>query len=251
MRRKLDFFANFAYMVGTYHFNPTPMQKILLIEDEMNVASFIKKGLEEQSYRVDVAYDGDTGKRLAAQNEYDVILLDLILPNGNGLEVCKSLRSRRISTPICMLTALGSTDDIVTGLDTGADDYLTKPFKFKELLARIRALTRRRQDLYPELLKAADLEIDIAAKTARRKGQPIQLTSREFKLLEYFMKNKGRVLSRMQILEYVWEVDFDLGSNVVDVYVNYLRNKIDKHHPNKLIQTVIGMGYVLKEPDTA
>jgi DNA-binding response OmpR family regulator len=224
------------------------MLKILLIEDEVNVSAFIKRGLEEQSHQVDVAYDGITGKSLAFQNEYDVIILDIILPNSNGWEVCKILRSLNLTTPILMLSALGTIDDKVKGLDLGADDYLTKPFKFKELLARIRALSRRRYISDQELITIDDLEVDLSAKTARRNGQQIQLTSREFKLLEYFIKNKGRVLSRMQILEAVWEVDFDLGSNVVDVYVNYLRNKIDKNH-NKLIHTIIGMGYILKEAD--
>lgn len=224
------------------------MLKILLIEDEVNVSAFIKRGLEEQSHQVDVAYDGITGKSLAFQKEYDVIILDIILPNSNGWEVCKSIRSLKINTPILMLSALGTIDDKVNGLDLGADDYLTKPFKFKELLARIRALSRRRFISDQELITIDDLEVDLSAKIARRNGQQIQLTSREFKLLEYFIKNKGRVLSRMQILEAVWEVDFDLGSNVVDVYVNYLRNKIDKNH-NKLIHTIIGMGYIMKEAD--
>lgn len=224
------------------------MLKILLVEDEVNVSAFIKRGLEEQGYEVDVAFDGVTGKSLAFQNEYDVIILDIILPNTNGWEVCKSIRERNIKTPILMLSALGTTDDKVNGLDLGADDYLTKPFKFRELQARIRALSRRRYISDQELITIDDLEVDMTAKTASRNGQLLQLTSREFRLLEYFIKNKGRVLSRMQILEAVWEVNFDLGSNVVDVYVNYLRNKIDKNHPNKLIHTVIGMGYVMKEP---
>jgi DNA-binding response OmpR family regulator len=225
------------------------MLKILLIEDEVNVSAFIKRGLEEQSHQVDVAYDGTTGKSLAFQNEYDVIILDIVLPNSNGWDVCKSIRSRQVNTPILMLSALGTLDDKVKGLDIGADDYLTKPFKFKELEARIRALARRKYVSEQELFTIDDLEVDLSAKIARRNGQEVQLTSREFRLLEYFIKNKGRVLSRMQILEAVWEVDFDLGSNVVDVYVNYLRNKIDKKYKNKLIHTVIGMGYIMKEPD--
>jgi DNA-binding response OmpR family regulator len=225
------------------------MLKILLIEDEVNVSAFIKRGLEEQSHQVDVAYDGITGKTLAFQNEYDVIILDIILPSSNGWEVCQSIRQLKLTTPILMLSALGTTDDKVKGLDMGADDYLTKPFKFKELQARLRALSRRRYAADQELFTIDDLEVDVSAKIARRNGQQLQLTSREFRLLEYFIKNKGRVLSRIQILEAVWEVDFDLGSNVVDVYVNYLRNKIDKNHKNKLIHTVIGMGYIMKEPD--
>ena len=227
------------------------MSRILLIEDEVNVSAFIRRGLEEQSYQVDVAYDGVTGKSLALQKEYDVIILDVILPNSNGWEVCKSIRSLHISTPILMLSALGTTDDTVRGLDLGADDYLTKPFKFKELTARIRALDRRRNAGHDTTLALADLRLDPAAKKVTRAGQDITLTWREFKLLEYLLRNKGRVLSRIQLMENVWEVDFDLGSNVVEVYVNYVRNKIDKPFPVKLIHTVIGMGYVMKEPSDA
>jgi DNA-binding response OmpR family regulator len=223
------------------------MSRILLIEDEVNVSAFIKRGLEEQSYQVDVAYDGVTGKSLALQKEYDVIILDIILPNSNGWEVCRSIRELKITTPILMLSALGATDDKVKGLDLGADDYLTKPFKFKELQARIRALGRRKYAPEEELITVGSLEVDVSAKTVRREGRPIALTSQEFKLLEYLTRNKGRVLSRMQLLENVWEKNFDPGSNVVEVYVNYLRNKIDKHCQAKLIHTVIGMGYVLKD----
>lgn len=224
------------------------MSRILLIEDEVNVSAFIKRGLEEESHDVDVAYDGITGKSLAMQKEYDIIILDVILPNSNGWEVCKSIRSLQITTPILMLSALGATDDMVKGLDLGADDYMTKPFKFKELQARIRALGRRRYAEPETAITLADLRVDTVAKKVTRSGQEITLTWREFKLLEYLIKNKGRVLSRIQLMENVWEVDFDLGSNVVEVYVNYLRNKIDKHYPVKLIHTVIGMGYVMKEP---
>ena len=227
------------------------MSRILLIEDEVNVSAFIKRGLEEQSHQVDVAYDGVTGKSLALQKEYDVIILDIILPNSNGWEVCKSIRSLQITTPILMLSALGTTDDTVKGLDLGADDYLTKPFKFKELTARIRALDRRRYAGQENALTLGDLRVDTEAKKVTRAGQDITLTWREYKLLEYLLKNKGRVLSRIQLMENVWEVDFDLGTNVVEVYVNYLRNKIDKPFSAKLIHTVIGMGYVMKEPSDA
>jgi DNA-binding response OmpR family regulator len=227
------------------------MSRILLIEDEINVSAFIKRGLEEQSYQVDVAYDGVTGKSLALQKNYDVIILDVILPNSNGWEVCKSIRSLRINTPILMLSALGATEDKVKGLDLGADDYLTKPFKFKELHARIKALGRRRYATGEDLITVGSLEVDLAAKTVHREGHRIVLTSQEFKLLEYLARNKGRVLSRMQLLENVWEMNFDPGSNVVEVYVNYLRNKIDKPYEVKLIHTVIGMGYVMKEPGEA
>ncbi|QMU29556.1 response regulator [Adhaeribacter radiodurans] len=221
---------------------------ILLVEDEPNVAAFIKKGLLEQAYEVEVAYDGITGKSLATQNSYDLIILDVILPNLNGIEVCKQIRVQDKKTPVLMLTALGTTSDVVTGLDAGADDYLTKPFKFRELLARVRALHRRRHVAEEtEVLTIADLQLNLETKTVIRGDKPIMLTAREFTLLEHFLRNKGKVLSRLSLLENVWEVNFDLNSNVVDVYVNYLRNKIDKDFSPKLIHTVIGMGYILKD----
>jgi two-component system, OmpR family, copper resistance phosphate regulon response regulator CusR len=221
---------------------------ILLIEDEVNVSAFIKKGLEEESFHVDVAFDGYTGKKLALQEAYDIILLDIILPQINGLEVCRMLREEKIETPILMLTALGSTDNIVTGLRTGADDYLIKPFKFKELLARIDALVRRHQNrIINPILKFAGLELNDSTKEVKRNGQPIKLTAREFTLLQYFINNIGVVKSRIQIMESVWGNSYDNNSNVVDVYVNYLRNKIDKDYTPKLIHTVTGMGYVFKE----
>ncbi|MBK0403836.1 response regulator transcription factor [Adhaeribacter sp. BT258] len=226
---------------------------ILVVEDELNVAAFIKRGLEENSFEVDVAYDGNTGLLLARQKEYHLAILDVIMPGLNGLEVCRQLRNWDASLPILMLTALGTTDDVVTGLEAGADDYLAKPFKFKELLARVRALTRRKnlQNLTGSKLTFADLELDLDTKVVSRGGKNINLTAREFALLEYFMKNPGKVLGRIDLLENVWELNYDLGSNVVDVYVNYLRNKIDKEFPVKLIHTVIGMGYALKTPETA
>src|SRR6266487_1418001 len=221
--------------------------KILVIEDEQSVASFIRKGLEEQSYIVDVAYDGQTGKQLALQNQYDIILLDIILPQINGLQLCREIRQHS-NIPILMLTALGTTNDIVTGLDTGADDYLTKPFKFQELLATIRVLAKKKNDLNTETnFTLANLEVDYRTKQVRRDGQIIKLTAREFYLLQYFIRNRGMVLSRADIAENVWDSSFDSGSNVVDVYVNYLRNKIDKNFSPKLIHTVYGMGYIFKE----
>lgn len=222
--------------------------KILLVEDEPKVASFIKKGLEEQTYDVDQAYDGIFGVKLALQQEYDLIILDIILPHKSGLEVCREIRQQNMTVPILMLTALGSTDDKITGLDAGADDYLTKPFEFKELLARIRALTRRsNESVAGEKLGIADLEMDMVTKTVIRAGKALSLTAREFSLLQFLLRNKGRVLSRVDITEQVWETSFDTGSNVIDVYINFLRKKIDKGHTNKLIHTLVGMGYVLKE----
>ena len=223
--------------------------KILVIEDEQSVSSFIKKGLEEHGHEVTQAFDGSMGIRMASQNQYDLIILDIILPGINGLEVCQKLREQGdTQIPVLMLTALAATDDIVTGLDAGADDYLKKPFKFKELLARVRALTRRKNlAITSNQLSVADLQLDLDSKTVTRDNKPIKLTAREFNLLEYLIRNKGRVVSRVDILENVWEVNFDMGTNVIDVYVNYLRNKIDKHFSPKLIHTVVGMGYVLKE----
>jgi DNA-binding response OmpR family regulator len=223
--------------------------KILLIEDEPSVSSFIKRGLEENGYTVEQAFDGDMGLSLARQGSFELMIIDLILPHRNGLEVCKILREEGYKDiPILMLTALSTTADVVAGLEAGADDYLRKPFKFQELLARINALARRRQ-IAPSGKKftVANLVMDMEAKTVSRDGKEIPLTAREFTLLEFFIRNKGRVISRNTILEHVWELDFDTGTNVVDVYVNYLRKKIDKGFSPKLIHTVIGMGYVLKE----
>ncbi|WP_460922749.1 response regulator transcription factor [Pontibacter brevis] len=226
--------------------------RILLIEDEPKVASFIKKGLEEQSYEVDQAYDGIFGVKLALQNEYDLIILDIILPNMSGLDVCREIRRHNSSVSIMMLTALGSTDDKIVGLDAGADDYLAKPFEFKELLARIRALSRRSTEIVTsEKLHIADLELDVNKKTVHRAGKPVSLTAREFALLYYLLRNKGRVVSRVDITEQVWETSFDTGSNVIDVYINFLRKKVDKGHSTKLIHTLVGMGYVLREQDEA
>ena len=222
--------------------------KILVVEDEPKVSTFIKKGLEEQAYEVDVAYDGFFGKKLALENEYDLIILDVILPQQNGLEVCKAIRQHKPTVSILMLTALGSTDDKILGLDSGADDYLVKPFVFKELLARIRALTRRTYDApNNEILKIADLELNLSRKTVTRSNIPISLTAREFSLLHYLLRNKERVVSRVDIIEQVWETSFDTGSNVIDVYINFLRKKIDKDFNPKLIHTLVGMGYVMKE----
>ncbi|NCQ11252.1 MAG: response regulator transcription factor [Bacteroidetes bacterium] len=222
---------------------------ILVIEDEQNVASFIKKGLEENGMHVILAFDGETGLSLLEQQEFSVIILDVILPNINGWDVCQRIRKQlRLKTPVLMLTALSSTDNLVKGLDQGADDYLAKPFKFHELLARVKALDRRNRNQIasPSILKFEDLEMDTDQKMVKRAGKVIKLTSREYNLLEFFLKNPHKVISRMDILENVWGVNFDFGTNVVDVYVNYLRNKMDKNFDTKIIQTVVGMGYILR-----
>jgi len=223
--------------------------KLLIIEDEQDIASFLKKGLEENGHETQLAYDGEMGLRLAASYPYDVILLDIILPKINGLEVCKKLRQDLgFTNPILMLTALGATDDVVEGLNIGADDYLVKPIKFKELLARLMALNRRKDfSISNNVLQVGDLILNQDTKEVSREGELISLTAKEFNLLAYLMRNKGRVLSRIDILENVWEINFDLGTNVIDVYMNYLRKKVDKHFETKLLHTVVGMGYVIKE----
>lgn len=226
---------------------------ILVVEDEQKVAAFLKHGLEEHGHKVDLAYDGYTGEKLALNNSYHLIVLDVIIPQTNGIELCKKIKDARSDTPVLMLTALGTTDDKLVGFDAGADDYLVKPFEFKELLARIKALTKRSQNKGqasyhpPNILQVGDLQLDLDRKVALRGGKTISLTAKEFSLLEYLMKNKGRVVSRVDIAERVWEVNFDTGTNVVEVYVNILRKKVDKDFPNKLIQTRIGLGYVIQD----
>ncbi|UPL50282.1 response regulator transcription factor [Hymenobacter sublimis] len=223
--------------------------KILLVEDEPKVASFLHQGLTEQHHTVDLAADGLLGLRLAQAGTYDLLILDNLLPGLSGLELCRQVRAQDTGVPILMLTALGETDDKIRGLDAGADDYLVKPFAFQELLARIRALTRRRQEMptTEAVLRLADLTLDPVRKVVQRAGQTIQLTAREFALLEYLLRNQNRVVSRVDILEHVWETSFDTGSNVIDVYINFLRKKLDKDFTPKLIYTLVGMGYVMKE----
>ncbi len=222
--------------------------RILLIEDEPKIAAFIQQGLTENGISVVQAYDGRTGLSMALQEDYSAIILDVMLPHLNGLEVCASLRAAGIDTPVLMLTALGTIDDKVEGLGKGADDYLVKPFHFKELLARIGALTRRSYAAPAENhLTLADVVLDRQKKTASRAGREITLTAKEYKLLELLLSNKGRVLSRAVIAERVWDYDFDPNTNVIDVYVNYLRNKIDKGFDKKLIHTMVGMGYIMKD----
>lgn len=224
--------------------------KILLVEDEAKVASFIKQGLVEQSYTVDVASDGVEGERLARENEYDVLIVDIMLPRKSGFSLVRSVRTFHESVPILLLTALDTTDDKVQGFDAGADDYLVKPFEFRELLARLRALMRRKSDQSnAAALQVADLTMDLRSRTVNRGGKQIELTAREYALLEFLMRNRKRVVSRAEIAEHVWDTSFDSESNVIDVYVSFLRRKIDKDFDPKLIHTVVGMGYVIKDGD--
>jgi two-component system copper resistance phosphate regulon response regulator CusR len=229
-------------------FNTPLKMNILLVEDEPKVAAFIKKGLEEQLNHVTVAYDGSMGTKIALEEDYDLIILDVVLPYLSGLEVCKQIRRLKKEVPILMLSALGTVNDKVQGLENGADDYLIKPFHFDELLARIKALDRRRSIVLPgTIYKVDDLEMDCYRKIVTRAGQMILLTVKEFTLLEVLMCNKNRVLSRIYIAEAVWGINFNRGTNLIDVYINYLRTKIDKGHAKQLIHTIIGMGYMIKE----
>lgn len=226
---------------------------ILVIEDEQKVANFLKSGLEEEGYSIDLAHDGYTGEKLALSKDYNLVLMDIIIPLMNGKELCKRIKIKKPEIPVLMLTALGTTDDKLAGFDSGADDYLVKPFEFKELVARIKVLTKRASlsqsaSTTTNILTVADLQLDLDRKVAVRGGKTISLTAKEFSLLEFLMRNKGRVVSRPAIAEHVWAVTFDTGTNVVEVYVNILRKKIDKDFPVKLIQTRIGLGYVILEP---
>jgi len=221
--------------------------KILIIEDEARIATLVKQGLEEQGHQAIVAYDGQTGKKLALQNDYDLVISDIILPQLNGIEVCREIRLIKPELPIILLTALGTTDDKVEGFDAGADDYLVKPFDFRELLVRIRAVMNRRNGkpiAQSAILKYADLELNNQTKTVSRSGKTISLTPKELKLLEYMVQNCERVLSRTEIAEKVWDTHFDTGTNFIDVYINYLRKKIDKDFTNKLIHTKQGLGFI-------
>lgn len=223
--------------------------KILIIEDEPKVVEFLKKGLEEQGYETEIAYDGQIGERLALKGGYDLILLDVILPYKNGYEVCRAIREKNQNIPVLMLTALDSMDDKITGFDSGVDDYLVKPFEFVELLARIKSLLKRSKGIKgtSNSLIIGDLELNLDNRLAKRANKTIVLTAKEFNLLEYLMRNKDKVMSRAEIADKVWDISFDTGTNVVDVYINILRKKIDKGFENKLIQTKIGMGYYISE----
>lgn len=225
------------------------VDKILVIEDDVRVAELLQRSLEEQNFEVDLAYDGYLGKKLALQKQYDLIITDVILPKINGIDLCKEIKKTLPHIPIIMLTALGTTDDKVEGFDAGADDYLVKPFELRELYVRIRALLKRFEHIKSSnitVLKYADLEIDLNEKVFRRSGTEIHLTPKEFNLLQYMMENPERVLSRTEISEKVWDTHFDTGTNFIDVYINYLRKKIETDPANKVIHTKSGMGFILK-----
>jgi len=231
------------------------MTSVLLIEDEPKVAAPVKKWLEENDFAVELAPDGAVGRHLALLNKYDIVLLDLNLPFISGYDVCRDIRAAHPKVPIIMVTALGSVEQKLTGFDVGADDYIVKPFDFRELLARMRTLLKRNLAASPEaeageVLRVADLELNTGFKTVKRGGEPIALTAREYSLLEYLVRRSGRVASRHEIVEHVWDVNFDTGTNVVEVYINFLRKKIDKNFHPKLIHTKQGMGYYLKELPT-
>ncbi|GAB3803672.1 response regulator transcription factor [Spirosoma humi] len=224
------------------------IMKVLLVEDEASLASFIRKGVESEGYDIDLAYDGLMGQRLADNNTYDVIVLDVNLPHINGFDLCRRIKQESPRQPILLLTALDSLPDKESGFGAGADDYLVKPFNFRELMLRIKALARRNSDHMglKTVLRVVDLELDTQAHSVFRAGQRIELTAREYALLEYLMINKGRTVSRIDIAEKVWDLHFDTNTNVIEVYINYLRKKIDKDFSPKLLHTVVGMGYVLR-----
>jgi DNA-binding response OmpR family regulator len=223
-------------------------KKFLIVEDEEKVASFIKKGLFTQGYGSEIASTGREALVFFESQKYDLVILDIGLPDMSGLEVCEQIRGANAKVPILMLTALGSVSDKLSGFEVGTDDYLVKPFDFMELLVRIKALLKRSNENMPEddILKVADLELNLHQKVAIRAGKVIALTAKEFNLLEYLMRNRGRVVSKLDIAEHVWDIDFDTGTNFIEVYVNYLRNKLDKGFDEKLIHTIFGMGYTLK-----
>lgn len=221
--------------------------RILIVEDDKKVAAFIKQGLKEELYAADICHDGEEALYYSGVNQYDLIILDVMLPKKNGFDVCRELRRRSIHTPILMLTARTHLEDKVRGLQEGADDYLTKPFAFEELLARIQALLRRTQDYKANTLKVGDLELNPMSRKVTRAGKTITLTGKEYALLEYLMRNKGRIITQSMIIEHVWDMNYEGLSNVVNVYINHLREKIDKDFSDKYIHTVRGMGYRIDE----
>jgi len=220
--------------------------KILVVEDDRTVGQYVKRGLEEQRYHADLVGDGMEGLRLASGGRYDLIVLDLRLPEMNGLEVLRTLRDRGNTTPVLVLTAQDAVDFKVQALRAGADDYVTKPFAFEELLARVEALGRRPKEIRAPLLRVGDLELDMATREVQRAGEPIELTPKEYTVLEYLMRHAGKVMSRTLITEYAWDYHFDPGTNIVDVVINRLRKKVDSGHAQKLVHTVRGVGYVVK-----
>ncbi len=223
--------------------------RILLVEDEKKIADSLKKGLSEENYNVEVAYDGITGRKLFETQHFDLVILDINLPGMSGFALCKKIRNRNPGIPVVMLTALSATDDKIEGFDAGADDYIVKPFDFKELLVRIRALLKRIYQNIPigNILKVGDLVINLDSKEVSRGGNGISLTAKEFQLLEYLVRNRNKVVSRADIALNVWDIDFDTKTNVIDVYVNFLRKKLDNDYEKKIIHTQVGVGYVLKE----
>jgi DNA-binding response OmpR family regulator len=221
--------------------------RILVVEDEKRLAEFIKNGLEEDKYAVDLAFDGERAEFLAMTNQYDLIILDILLPKKNGWEVCESLRNAGVEVPLLMLSALSEVSDKIRGLEKGADDYLAKPFVIAELVARVKALLRRSHRMSHSVIKIRNLELDISARKVRRAGREIQLTNKEFSLLEYLMMNKNKVITRTMISEHVWDIHFDAGSNVIDVIINFLRKKIEIEGEDKIIQTVRGAGYMIQD----
>lgn len=233
---------------------PNSKKKILLIEDDTKVCAFINKGLTERGFEVTIALNGEHGLDWALGSKFSLIIIDIMLPDMNGIEICKQIRNNNQQVPILFLTALGSVENLAHGLDSGADDYLVKPFKFIELTARINSLIRRSEDYEykvddDDIYTFSDIEVNDSKKTVKRNGVELSLTLTEYKLLLLFINNKERVISRNTILDHVWGINFNLGTNVVDVYINYLRKKMERPNPTRLIQTIIGMGYVLKEPD--
>jgi two-component system copper resistance phosphate regulon response regulator CusR len=225
-------------------------RKILIVEDEKKIADTLKYGLDEVGFNVEVAYDGKLGYHLFCANDFDIIILDINLPEINGYELCKLIRDQNRHIPVLMLTSMSALNDKIEGYESGADDYMIKPFEFKELLLKIKSLLKRTTGKnlpIGNILKAADLEMNLDSKEVKRSARVINLTAKEFQLLEYLLRNKNRLVSRVDIAINVWDIDFETNTNVIDVYISYLRNKVDKHFEQKLIQTHVGMGYILKD----